>query len=103
MVFGRLLTQLGVFTAHPAAFALVGVYVIIWLVFDRENFNWYAVATIATWFMTLVIQRSEHRDTQAMHAKLDELLRAVGPARTDLASLDEEEPEVIEAHRESQR
>jgi low affinity Fe/Cu permease len=25
--------------------------------------------------MTLFIQRAEHRDTQAIHAKLDELLR----------------------------
>ena len=48
--------------------------------------------------MTLVIQRAEHRDTQAIHAKLDELLRAQGQARNELAQLDDEEPEVIERH-----
>jgi low affinity Fe/Cu permease len=32
--------------------------------------------TLATWAMTLLIQRTEHRDTQAIHAKLDELLRS---------------------------
>jgi low affinity Fe/Cu permease len=30
-----------------------------------------AVATLMVWVMTLLIQRSEHRDTQAIHAKLD--------------------------------
>ena len=33
---------------------------------------------VATPMMTLIIQRAEHRDTQAIHAKLDELLRAEG-------------------------
>ena len=34
--------------------------------------------------MTLVIQRAEHRDTQAIHAKLDEVLHALGDARNDM-------------------
>ena len=46
--------------------------------------------------MTLVIQRAEHRDTQAIHAKLDEILHAMGDARNELTKLDEEEPEEIE-------
>jgi low affinity Fe/Cu permease len=54
---------------------------------------------MATWFMTLVIQRAEHRDTQALHAKLDELLRADRIARTELVNIDDEEPEVIEERR----
>ena len=37
--------------------------------------------------MTLVIQRAEHRDTQAIHAKLDELLRANHRANNDLMSM----------------
>ena len=52
----------------------LGVYIGLWLIFDRESFNWQAVASIATLLMTLFIQRSEHRDTQAIHAKLDDLL-----------------------------
>ena len=38
---------------------------------------------MAVWFMTLLIQRAEHRDTQAMQAKLDELLHA--PSRANNA------------------
>jgi hypothetical protein len=62
-----------------------------------------ALATVATWFMTLIIQRAEYRDTQAIHAKLDELLRAEGGARNELTMLDEQEPENIEEHRSWER
>jgi hypothetical protein len=48
--------------------------------FKPETFEWHAVATLATWAMTLVIQCDEHRDTQAIHAKLDEILHALGDA-----------------------
>jgi low affinity Fe/Cu permease len=50
--------------------------------------------------MTLFIQRAEHRDTQAIHAKLDELLRAHGGADERLANLDREEPEEIKRRRD---
>jgi low affinity Fe/Cu permease len=53
--------------------------------------------------MTLFIQRAEHRDTQAIHAKLDELLRVEGRARSELTQLDDEEPEIIEQHRSEER
>ena len=101
--FKPTLTRLGALMAHPTAFIILVCYVGAWLIFDRQNFDWHAVATIATLLMTLFIQRAEHRDTQAIHAKLDELLRAEGRARSELAQLDEEEPEVIEQHRSEER
>ena len=94
------LTFVGVSTSHPLAFLVVGVYVIIWLFFDPGSFNWQSAATVATWIMTLFIQRAEHRDTQAIHAKLDELLRVEGKARDELTMVDQREPEEIEAHRQ---
>jgi low affinity Fe/Cu permease len=92
------LTFIGVSTSHPLAFVVVAIYVATWLVFDPRSFGWQSAATVATWVMTLFIQ--QHRDTQAIHAKLDELLRAVGKANSDLAMLDQREPEEIEAHRD---
>jgi low affinity Fe/Cu permease len=53
--------------------------------------------------MTLFIQRADRRDTLAVHAKLDELLKATHDARTELASIDENEPEVIERIRDRKR
>jgi low affinity Fe/Cu permease len=97
------LTALGVNSAHPFAFLIVGMYGVCWFVFERESFNWHAVATMATWFMTLFIQRAEHRDTQAIQAKLDELLHAHSQARNELTHIDEREPEEIERHRECER
>ena len=50
--------------------------------------------------MTLFIQRSNRRDTLALHAKLDELLRVDTDARSELTRLDEQEPEAIQKHRD---
>ena len=71
----RALTRLGEVTAHPAAFALVLIYAGLWFAFDRKTLDWHAFATLGTLFMTSIIQRAENRDTQALHANLDELLR----------------------------
>jgi low affinity Fe/Cu permease len=101
--FNRALTNAGSWLSRPEPVVAVGVYIGLWLIFDPESFNWQAVASIATLLMTLFIQRSEHRDTQAIHAKLDELLRAQGDARTGLTTLDDKEPEQIEAFRKKVR
>ncbi len=87
----RLLTEAGTWTARPAAFILVGCYLPLWLIFDHASFDWHGAATLFTLCMTLVIQRSEHRDTQALQAKLDELLHVHGQARNSLTKLDEED------------
>ena len=94
------LTVAGLWTARPAAFAILAVFALAWFTFG-ETFGWTEIATLGTLTMTLFIQRAEHRDTQALHAKLDELLRAHGEARTELADLDDREPEEIERHREA--
>jgi low affinity Fe/Cu permease len=93
------LTRLGTFTTHPAAFAVAGLYAVLWALVEPHSFDLHAVATMATLFMTLVIQRAEHRDTQAIHAKLDELLHASQGARDSLQSVDKKEPEEIEEQR----
>lgn len=99
----HLLTRFGVWTAHPAAFLVVVIYAVLWAIFEPERLDWHGVATLATWVMTLVIQRAEHRDTQALHAKLDELLHVHGRASNALTRLDDQEPEEIELHRQQAR
>jgi low affinity Fe/Cu permease len=97
----RGLTRIGVSTSHPLSFAVVGIYVAAWLALDPRSFGWQGAATVATWLMTLFIQRAEHRDTQAIHAKLDELLRVEGRARNEFTAVDRKEPEEIAAQRAS--
>jgi low affinity Fe/Cu permease len=101
--FGHLLTRVGVLTAHPAAFGVGLCYLLLWLILDLPSFDWHSGATVATFFMALFIQRAEHRDTQAIHAKLDELLRVEGDARNELTGIDQQEPESIEKHRSRER
>lgn len=99
----RGLTELGVMSGHPAAFSILIAYAVAWVVFDRQSLDFHGAATLFTWMMTLFIQRAEHRDTQAIQAKLDELLRANDAARTELTHLDKRTAEEIEAHRERAR
>src|ERR1700733_12630814 len=89
------LTRLGVLSSHPAAFAVLAIFALLWVILGWNSFGWQGAAAIATLCMTLLIQRAEHRDTQAIHGKIDELLRASGKARNELTRLDEQEPEVI--------
>jgi low affinity Fe/Cu permease len=91
-------TLVGQAAGHPAAFGIVFVYAAIWLFFDRSHFDLNAVATLAVWVMTLLIQRANRRDTLALHAKLDELIRVDMDARSELTRLDEKVPEEIERH-----
>jgi len=99
MALREMLTTIGTLTSRPAAFMILGAFAASWLIFEPETLDWHGIATLATWAMTLVIQRAEHRDTQALQAKLDELIRVNGKARNDITRIDDDEPEEIEARR----
>jgi low affinity Fe/Cu permease len=92
------LTEIGVLTSRPIAFGIFVAYAIAWLVLG-DGLKWHSIAVMATWGMTLVIQRAEHRDTQAIHAKLDELLKAVGGADNEVMDVDEKDAEDVEKER----
>ena len=96
------LTQLGVLTARPAAFVIFALYGVAWIAIGN-GLEWHALATLATWGMTLVIQRAEHRDTQAIHAKLDELLKADHRANNEIMSIDDKDAEEVEQDRKRVR
>jgi low affinity Fe/Cu permease len=94
---------MGTATASPTAFLLVIGYAFAWGAFGHDLLSWHGVATLGTWIMTLFIQRAEHRDTQAIQAKLDELLHTQSAASNKLTRIDEKEPEEIEAVRQAHR
>jgi low affinity Fe/Cu permease len=99
----HLLTRLGELAAHPGAFGILIAYAVLWFVLDRESLDWHATTTLIVWFMTLLIQRAEHRDTQALQAKMDELLHAHARADNAMTKIDEKEPEDIVRHRSEAR
>lgn len=88
----------GVAVSHPASFVAAIVFTLAWLVIQPHTFDWHAAATVATLYIALFIQRATHRDTQALHAKVDELIHVNSKARSSLTSVDKEEPEDIERH-----
>src|SRR4051795_7770256 len=90
------LTHLGVLASRPTAFFIVVTYGALWFFFARDTFDWHAIATLATWMMTVFIQRAEHRDTQALHAKLDHLLDRIDATDGKMAGIDRMQPEDIE-------
>jgi len=98
----RWLTQIGVLTARPAAFAIFALYGVTWIAIGN-GLEWHSLATLATWGMTLVIQRAEHRDTQAIHAKLDELLKASRRADNEIMDIDDKDAEEVERERKKIR
>ena len=59
-----------------------------------------AVASIVALLLVVLLQYSQNRDTRALQLKLDEVIRAVGEARTELLQLerrsDEELSEIAE-------
>lgn len=55
--------------------------------------------TVVTFLMVFLIQASQNHDSRVLHLKLDELLRAVGAARTDMARLDDMTEDELDALR----
>ena len=70
--------------------------VVVWAatgpMFDYSN-TWQLVintsTTIITFLMVFLIQNTQNRDAKAFHLKLDELIKGVKGARTELVDLEE--------------
>jgi len=54
-------------------------------------------SSIVTFLMVFLIQSTQNRDAKVMHLKLDELIRAVTPARNHLVHLENLSDEELEA------
>lgn len=89
------------FTGSTAAFILALLTVVVWLItgplFDFSN-TWQLVintgTTIITFLMVFLIQRSQNKDSRAIHLKLNELIASLkGPSNrlVDVEELTEKE------------
>jgi low affinity Fe/Cu permease len=97
---GAWFTRLARFTAHhagrPSTFLLAAVVIVGWAVTGpifHYSDTWQLVintgTTIITFLMVFLIQNTQNRDSQALHLKLDELIRAQKGARNMLLGLDD--------------
>src|SRR6187551_252806 len=85
-----------------ALFVAVGV-IVVWLItgpiFGFSDTWQLAIntgTTIVTFLMVFVIQNSQNRDAKAVHAKLDELIRAVDSARNEFVDAEQEPEELLD-------
>src|SRR3982074_2188082 len=95
------------------AFAAAILIIVVWaLTGPTFHFSdtWQLIintgTTIVTFLMVFLIQNTQNRDAKAVHLKLDELIRAVGPARNnlvDLEKLSDDELKTLEAEFEKLR
>jgi low affinity Fe/Cu permease len=87
---------------QPAAFAGALILIVHWAVLGPVfgySDTWQLVintgTTIITFLMVFLIQNTQNKDAEAMHIKLDELIRALDQAQNALLNLEElEEPEL---------
>jgi low affinity Fe/Cu permease len=89
---------------RPWAFAAAAGSVVAWAalgpVFQFSD-TWQLVintsTTIVTFLMVFLIQNTQNRDTEALRLKLDELILAIGDARSEFVNIEELDDKAIEA------
>ncbi|MFZ1218480.1 MAG: low affinity iron permease family protein, partial [Chthoniobacterales bacterium] len=95
------------------AFVIALLVIVVWAVTGptfHYSDTWQLIintgTTIVTFLMVFLIQNTQNRDAKAVHLKLDELIRALGPARNklvDLEKLSDDELKALEREFEKLR
>ena len=88
---------------RPAAFGCAVLAIFIWLasgpLFGFSD-TWQLVintgTTIVTFLMVFLIQNTQNRDSEAVHLKLDELIRATKGAENALLDLEELDQDALD-------
>jgi low affinity Fe/Cu permease len=101
-LFCRIRDAFGIFARKTSnilgsawAFVFAIVVIVVWALTGptfHYSDTWQLIintgTTIVTFLMVFLIQNTQNRDAKAVHLKLDELIRALGPARNKLVDLE---------------
>ena len=86
----------------PWAFGLALGIIVLWAIsgpFLQFSTTWQllinTMATVLTFLMVFLIQNTQNRDARAIHLKLDELIRAMKPARNTLIDIEDMEEDEL--------
>jgi low affinity Fe/Cu permease len=79
----------------PFTFLVAVLIIAVWALtghFFHYSDTWQLIintgTTIVTFLMVFLIQNTQNRDAEAMHLKLDELVRAIGEARNSMLDVE---------------
>jgi low affinity Fe/Cu permease len=92
----RIASRAPALVGHPATFLIALTVTLAWVVsgplYDWSG-NWLLIPATATsvgaFLLVLLLQYTQNRDTRAIQLKLDELIRSLGAARTQLVRLEQ--------------
>lgn len=91
---------------HPLAVVIAAASVLGWAIVgpfahfaDRWQTSAQTATALVTFLMIFCVQHTQSKDDAAMQAKLDELIRAVSPARNDLIGIERAERSEIQERR----
>jgi low affinity Fe/Cu permease len=103
-VFDRVASRVTKAVGSPLAVGLAVLVIVIWAVtgpvFGFSDTWQLAIntgTTIVTFLMVFVIQTTQNRDSEAIHLKLDELIRAMRGARNEFITVEHETEEELAA------
>jgi low affinity Fe/Cu permease len=101
--FHNFAKQLAADVGSPWVFLAALLIVVVWSATGplfRYSDTWQLVintgTTIVTFLMVFLIQNTQNRDSEALHLKIDELLRALDAADTRLVDLEERSEQELE-------
>lgn len=95
-VFHKIARKTSELVGSSQAFICALLLIIVWgIIGPAQDYSdtWQLVinttTTILTFLMVFLIQNTQNRDSKAIHLKLDELIRSVRNARTNLVDLED--------------
>ena len=107
MSFSRFAQRLSNWSGRPPTFVIALGLILAWAIsgpFFDFNDTWQLVintsTTIVTFLMVFLIQNTQNRDTDALHIKIDELLRSTRRAHNALLGLDDLDADTLRELRE---
>lgn len=110
MFFRRIALRAAAIAGSGPAFLLAVAMTLAWFIsgpYFHFSDSWQliinTITSVATFLMVFLIQNTQNRDMSVLQLKLDELIRAVRQARTELVQMEDLTDEELEKLREEFR